>query len=558
MSTPTDPTRPDGEPAGEPCTVVPTEPIESAAAPSGARRHDPHTTGPYEPAAQFSAATAADSSPDVPAPAAPDGPAPSAPAPAAPDAAPSPVSPDAPAPTRGPRRDAWRGATIASVEPGGPAQRAGLEAGMRVTHVNGEELRDIIDWDWEADGPCVELDGVAYEGTPEEFEFTCELERDWGEGWGLEFDGVVFDGMRLCRNNCTFCFMKMLPKGMRRTLYLRDDDYRLSFLQGNFVTLTNVSDADVERIVERALSPLNVSLHAVSPDVRARLIGRNAARGIEALEQILAGGIEVHAQIVLVPHENDGEELRRTLDYVEARPLITSLGIVPLGFTRFQDTFSASYSSDPAAARAVCDLVRPYQLRSRACDGRTRYQLADEFYLAGSVEPPAAEEYDGYPQYYDGIGMVRSYLDEIEQARTDEALAPRLAACATRLAEQGCTLLMVAGQAAAPLADRFASELGLAPHVRALAVENRYFGGNVDVAGLLTAADVLDQLPAEASGALVSLPDVMFNADALTLDGMSSAELCAAIEARGAACAFVCPTTALAQARALCDRIESL
>ena len=523
MSGLADPTWTEDELVGEP----------RAAAPADARRHDPRTTGPYEPPAQLPVAPAS-----------------------GPDAGVAPASADAPA--RPHRRDAWRGATIASIEPDGPAARAGLEAGMRVTHVNGEELRDIIDWDWEADGPCVELDGVAYEGTPDEFEFTCELERDWGEDWGLEFDGVVFDGMRLCRNNCTFCFMKMLPKGMRRTLYLRDDDYRLSFLQGNFVTLTNVSDADVERIVERALSPLNVSLHAVSPDVRARLIGRNAARGIEALEQILAGGIEVHAQIVLVPHENDGEELRRTLDYVEARPLITSLGIVPLGFTRFQDTFSASYSGDPAAARGVCELVRSYQLRSRARDGRTRYQLADEFYLAGGVELPEAEEYDGYPQYYDGIGMVRSYLDEIDEARADEALATRLSTCAARLADQGRSLLMVAGQAAAPLADRFAAALGLAPHVRALAVENRYFGGNVDVAGLLTAADVLDQLPVSLDGALVSLPDVMLNADALTLDGMSSAELCAAIEARGAACAFVCPTTALAQARALCARIEAL
>ena len=506
-----------------------------------ARGHDPRSTGPYEPSGQLGAAAGPDASERSDA-AGQD-------APAGQDASPRPR-----------RRDAWRGALIASVEPGGPAAEAGLEPGMRVTHVNGAELRDIIDWDWEADGPEVELEGVAYEGTPEEFEFTCDVERDWGQDWGLEFDGVVFDGMRLCRNNCTFCFMKMLPKGMRRTLYLRDDDYRLSFLQGNFVTLTNVDDADVERIVQRALSPLNVSLHAVSPDVRARLIGRNAARGIEALEAILAGGIEVHAQIVLVPHENDGEELRRTLDFVEARPLITSLGIVPLGYTRFQDTFSASYSSDPAAARAVCELVRPYQLRSRARDGRTRYQLADEFYLAGGVEPPEAQEYDGYPQYYDGIGMVRSYLDEIEQARTDEVLASRLAACAGKLAAREATLLMVAGQAAAPLAARFAERLGLAPRVRALAVENRYFGGNVDVAGLLTAADVLAQLPEGGglAGSLVSLPDVMFNADALTLDGTSAAELCAAIEARGAGAAFVCPTTALAQAAAICGRVEAL
>ena len=290
----------------------------------------------------------------------------------------------------------WRGATVLEVEPGSPAALEGLEPGMIVSHVNGVELCDMIDWDWEADGPEVDLEGIANPDTPDEFEFECHIERDWGQDWGISFDGAVFDGMRLCRNNCLFCFMKMLPRGMRRTLYMRDDDYRLSFLQGNFVTLTNLTDDDVERIVSHALSPLNVSLHAVSPDVRARLMGKNAQRGLDALEQILLGGIEVHAQIVLCPNENDGEELVRTLDFVEARPLITSLGIVPLGFTRHQDTFTESFN-EPARAQAVIDAVRPYQLRNRKATGRTRYQLADEFYLMARTDPPCAEEYDGYP-----------------------------------------------------------------------------------------------------------------------------------------------------------------
>lgn len=521
---------------------------------SGARAHDPHQSGPYEPPAAQADALAPLADPDAFVRAV-DGSASEDDAPAAPAGGGADATP---APRPRPRRDRWRGATIASVDPEGPAALAGLEAGMRITHVNGRELRDIIDWDWESDGFEVELDGVAWEGTPEEFEFTCEVERAWGQDWGLTFDGVVFDGMRLCRNDCSFCFMKMLPKGMRRTLYLRDDDYRLSFLQGNFVTLTNLSDADVARIVEFSLSPLNVSLHAVSPEVRARLIGRNAARGIEALEQILEGGIEVHAQIVLLPGENDGEELRRTLDFVEARPLITSLGIVPLGYTRFQDSFSWSFSSDPARARAVIEDVRPYQLRSRAQQGRTRYQLADEFYLAAGVDPPPEEEYDGYPQYYDGIGMVRSYLDEIAEVRADADLMARLAACTERLRCDGLTLLMVAGEAAAPLAGRFARELGIADVARPCVVENRYFGGNVDVSGLLTATDVLAQLPDDLSGHLVSLPDVMLNADGLTLDGTPAAELCAAIEARGARLAFVAPTTAHAQAEALCTATEGL
>lgn len=441
------------------------------------------------------------------------------------------------------RKDRWGGARIEGVASGSPAEREGLEPGMIVTHVNGVELRDMIDWEWEADGPEVYLEGVAYPGESREFEFECTLERDWGEDWGVAFDGAVFDGMRLCRNDCLFCFMKMLPPGMRRTLYMRDDDYRLSFLQGNFVTLTNVSDADAERIVACALSPLNVSLHAVTPSVRARLMGKNAQRGLDVLERLLEGGVEIHAQIVLVPGENDGEELLRTLRFVEERPLITSLGIVPLGFTKFQDAFASSFNSDPAAARSVIEAVRPFQLRSRTESGRTRYQLADEFYLAAGIDPPCAEEYDGYPQYYDGIGMVRSFLDEAREVLSDPTSTGVLASFAGRLAGAGERLLVVSGCAADAIVARFLGESPLGEVACVFSVENRYFGGNVDVTGLLTACDVLEQLPQDLARTTVLLPKLMFNADGLTLDGMSSSELAARIGERGARGVSAVPTT---------------
>lgn len=437
---------------------------------------------------------------------------------------------------RGSRRR-WRGALIADIESGSPAEREGLEPGMVVTHVNGAELRDMIVWRWEADGPYASLEGIAYPDTPDEFEFECELERSYGEDWGISFEGAVFDGMRLCRNDCLFCFMKMLPEGMRSTLYLRDDDYRLSFLQGNFVTLTNVSDADAQRIVEQALSPLNVSLHAVSSDVRTRLMGRNAARGLEVVEKLLEGGVELHAQIVLVPDENDGEELRRTLDFVEARPLITTLGIVPLGFTRFQDHFSASFN-EPSRALSVVEAVRPYQERSRQRDGSTRFQLADEFYLAAGVEPPLAQAYDGYPQYHDGIGMVRSFIDEGNAVLADNAALESLAARAELLEAASQRLLVVSGTAAASVVARFLDASPLAPIARVIAVENRYFGGNVNVTGLLTRSDVATQLPDDLSNTVVLLPDLMLNADRLTLDGVAADDLCAQLNARGAHALF--------------------
>ena len=279
--------------------------------------------------------------------------------------------------------------------------------------VNGKPLTDMIVWLWETDGEEAEITvHDPRDGATE----TAVIERFAGEDWGVEFDGAVFDGMRTCVNACLFCFMNMLPKESRSSLSIRDDDYRLSFLQGNFVTLTNMSDAEVDDVITKMLSPMNVSLHAVTPDVRRRLIGRNAARGMEVLERLLDAGIEVHAQIVLCPGLNDGEELRATLDYVEARPGITSLAIVPLGFTKHQKRFTTSYSDDVDASRAVVELISPYQERARETRGHTVFQLGDEFYVDAKIEVPPAESYDGFPQFYDGIGMLRSFLDDIESS----------------------------------------------------------------------------------------------------------------------------------------------
>ena len=272
------------------------------------------------------------------------------------------------------------GAWVQTVEEGSPAWEAGIEPGMRIESVNGVRPRDIIDWRWEADGAWCELEVF----DPRDSTVSrCELWRESGQDWGIDFIDVLFDGIRTCVNACQFCFMTMLPPEARPSLTLRDDDYRLSFLQGNFVTLTNVTDEEVERIISCGLSPMNVSIHAITPEVRRSLIGRRADRGIEVLERLIAGGVEVHAQIVLCPGINDGEELTRTLDWVEARPEITSLAIVPLGYTKHSRRFSRSYSDDVEASRAVVRLLEPYQERARAMLGITRFQLSDEFYVDG-------------------------------------------------------------------------------------------------------------------------------------------------------------------------------
>ncbi len=427
------------------------------------------------------------------------------------------------------------GAWVQSVEEGSPAWEAGIEPGMRIVRVNGREPRDLIDWRWEADGAWCELEVFdPCDGSVGR----CELWREPGQDWGIDFTDVLFDGIRTCVNACQFCFMSMLPPDARPSLTLRDDDYRLSFLQGNFVTLTNVTDEEADRIVSCGLSPMNVSIHAISPEVRRSLIGRRADRGIEVLERLLAGGIEVHAQIVLCPGINDGEELRRTLDWVEARPQITSLAVVPLGYTKHSRRFSRSYSDDVEASRSVVRLIEPYQRRAREDLGITRFQLSDEFYVDARLPVPPAETYDGYPQFYDGIGMLRSFLDEASDVARERA--GELAAADAALGERGLAVELVCGEAASETIETFCRLASPAGRVRTRAIRNDYFGGDVNVTGLIVCEDLLAQLPDDLSGTLVVLPEVMFNFDRVTLDGARLADVLAELARRGAtACVSV-------------------
>ena len=425
------------------------------------------------------------------------------------------------------------GAWIASVEDGSPAWEAGLEAGMRVESVNGQPLRDIIDWRWEADGEVAELEVYV----PEDGEvYACTLERASGQDWGVDFTDVLFDGIRTCVNACQFCFMAMLPEDARASLSLRDDDYRLSFLQGNFVTLTNLTDEDVERIITCRLEPMNVSLHAISPDVRRSLIGRRAQRGIDVLERLLDAGIEVHGEIVLCAGINDGEELHKTLDWVEQHDTFTSLALVPMGYTKYSRRFSSSFSEDVEASRQVIKLLEPYQERARRERGITRFQLSDEFYIDAEMPIPPADTYDGYPQFYDGIGMLRSYLDEVTELVATRSADLRLVA--GYLKADGREALLVCGEAAEGVMIEFCTAWAQAvgsgtPPAHPYAIRNDYYGGDVNVTGLIVSCDLLAQLPEDLSDAFVMLPEVMFNFDHVTLDGDTQEHILEEIRRRG-------------------------
>ena len=404
------------------------------------------------------------------------------------------------------------GGVVVSVTPESPAARGGVRAGDTIVSVDGQPLRDVIDWQWLTDGPAVVLGVRTASGAVGE----QRLERGPGVPWGVEFTETVFDGVRTCRNRCAFCFMTQLPRGLRRALYLRDDDFRLSFLQGNFVTLTNLSDADVRRIAEQHLSPLYVSLHAVDADVRRVLVCAREDRALERFDELLDAGIDLHVQIVLVPGVNDGEVLERSLTWLAEREGVLSVGVVPLGYTSHQSIFSDSYEVADRARRVV-DRLGEWQQAFRERDGVTWVYLADEFYLNAGLDLPPAEEYDGYPQFENGIGMVRSFEDEFAHG------ARHVKELAASLRETEVTL--VTGELFAPVLERTLAASGFPPAVRVLPVANRFFGGNVSVAGLLTAADLVPAIAGSESGGVFLVPAVVANSDGLLLDGVPAAEL---------------------------------
>lgn len=437
---------------------------------------------------------------------------------------------------------------IESIDSASPAERAGLYPGLCLVSADGQPLHDVIDWYWLADGQEVEVTAQSEAGRTKVF----RLQREFGEDWGITFADPLFDGLKTCANACRFCFIEMLPLGLRPGLYLRDDDFRLSFLSGNFVTLSNLSEADLQRIVGQRLSPLHVSLHAVSPAVRAELIGRQAARGLEALERLLAAGIEFHAQIVLVPGVNDGAELERTLAWVLAHPGVLSVGVVPYAYTglaKLQTGYSGAQ-----AARLIAGLggLAP------------RVQLADEWFVLAGAQLPEAAYYGGFWQYEDGIGMLRTWLDDWDLARAGLADGADGAPGRADTGQPGSAgaaqvasaepLPLDAGQAASaePLpidtgradtgqpgsaepptivtgqafADYLKGCLADSPwagRVRVQALANDFFGGCLNVAGLLTGKDLIDQI--EDGRGPILVPEVIFNDDGLTLDGYRASEL---------------------------------
>jgi putative radical SAM enzyme (TIGR03279 family) len=449
---------------------------------------------------------------------------------------------------------------VVAVAPGSPAARAGIAEGDEVLSVNGTVPRDLIEWRVLVDdeSPVVE---VARGGLTT----VVEVDKPAGAPLGVEVHSALFDRVRTCDNHCEFCFIYQLPPGLRRSLYLKDDDYRLSFLYGNFTTLTRFTEADLERVVTEGLGPLYVSIHATDPDVRAGMLrNRRGATSLRWLRALLDHGVEVHGQAVVCPGVNDGAVLDDTLAGVLDRyPELASLCVVPLGVSRHSNE-ARMRPHTPAEAQAVVDAVEDWQGVFRSVLGHRLAFAADEYYLLAGRPFPPAEHYGDFPMHEDGIGMARLFEAELfglpaaEAARPtgDEAgerggffrSADASAGCgvdlswsagadyepyrglrategqllhigASRSAPVGILTAPYGARALGPLLDRLGR-----PDVRLVVVDNEFFGGNVAVTGLMVGEDLARVLAGEPEGHRYLLPDVCLTQGRF-LDGTGPADL---------------------------------
>jgi NifB/MoaA-like Fe-S oxidoreductase len=407
--------------------------------------------------------------------------------------------------------------------------------GDELVRVNGREPTDVIEYQQLVDGEHVSLEVLR---AGDEVTRNVTVDKGSGEPLGLSIDSAVFDRIRTCDNHCSFCFIYQLPKGMRRSLYVKDDDFRLSFLYGNYTTLTRFTEFDLERVVEERLSPLFVSIHTTNPALRAEML-RNprGATSLRWLRELLQRGIEVHGQVVVCPGVNDDVELERTLeDVVTSYPELASVALVPVGVSDFslEETMRPHRRDE---ARRVVELAERYNEIGRAVLGRSLVFASDEFYLVAGLAPPRAANLATLDLAENGIGMVAAFRESFERHRAmprlgsgffqsvDGAPAWGYRAARTPLRDPvaGNGVVILTGEYAAPLLRDLLDEHGFEA-VDVVPVANAYFGGNIKVAGLLTGRDLAAALTRVDPSATCLIPDVCLN-EGRFLDGATLEDL---------------------------------
>ncbi len=405
---------------------------------------------------------------------------------------------------------------VSNVLPGSIAEELEIARGDELVSVNGTEIGDILDYHY----LCNEEYLMVLIRKPNGEEWELEIEKEFEEDLGLEFENAFMDEYRSCCNKCIFCFIDQMPKGMRKTLYFKDDDSRLSFLQGNYITLTNLSESDMERIIRYHLEPINISFHTMDPQLRCKMLNnRFAGEALKKADRLAKAGIEMNGQIVLCKGINDGDQLEHSIAALtKYLPHLKSVSVVPVGLTRFREGL---YPLEPFTAKdaeRVLEAIHRWQRNLYQIYGTHFVHAGDEWYLLAGRDLPPEETYDGYLQLENGVGMIRLFLTEVREELNGRAGDAR-----------EHELSIATGVLAAPYLEEAVGELqkkypGVKVHIHA--VKNAFFGERITVAGLLTGQDILAALRGKTLGERLLLPGCMFRSgEEIFLDDISLNEL---------------------------------
>lgn len=405
---------------------------------------------------------------------------------------------------------------VKTVEPGSIAAELGIEPGDKLISVNENVIEDVFDYHFYVNDE--ELTLLIQKPDGEEWEL--EIEKDYEEDLGLTFTQGLMDEYRSCRNKCMFCFIDQMPKGMRETLYFKDDDSRLSFLQGNYITLTNMSDHDVERIVKYHLEPINISFHTTNPELRCRMLhNRFAGEALKKVDRLYEGGILMNGQIVLCKGINDGEELERSIrDLSKYLPLLQSVSVVPVGLTKYREGLFPLLPFTKEDAKEVLDIIEKWQQQFYEEFGLHFIHAGDEWYLLAERELPEEERYDGYLQLENGVGMLRLLEEEFAEAMEE---LPGDDRCVE--------VSMACGVAAYDHLEKLVKGLQEKyPNVAVYlySIQNEFFGEKITVSGLITGQDLKKQLDGKPLGTRLLLPcNMLRDGEEVFLDDVTLSEL---------------------------------
>ena len=388
---------------------------------------------------------------------------------------------------------------ISGVEKGSPAARAGIRAGETLLAIGGNEIVDVLDYRFYMMERVLKVRLVDEKGTERE----VTVHKGEYDDLGLQFDTYLMDKQRSCRNKCVFCFIDQMPPGMRETLYFKDDDARMSFLYGNYITLTNLSEHDIERTIRMKISPINISVHTTNPELRCRMMNnRFAGEALNIMKRFADAGISLNAQLVLCPGLNDGEELRRSLqDLSELVPSLQTVSCVPVGLTKYRDGLYPLRPFTKEEAAATIDLIDSFGDEQEKLTGDRLFYASDEFYIEAERPIPPASFYGDFNQLENGVGLLalqkQQFAEAIEDFDADDEVRE---------------LSIATGEAAAPFLQALVDEAAKKWHnlkCRVIAVHNDFFGEHITVAGLVTGKDLIAQLKGQDLGKVLLIPDVM-------------------------------------------------